>query len=119
MMNTNDLFDIAALVGTGFVLVYLLWFFFIAVMNIKRVSDVGKLSRFATVLSYPIVIVGVMIDAATNWLVFTFVLLELPQEITVTARLKRHHRESIGWRLAVVLILEPILDPFDPSGDHV
>jgi hypothetical protein len=47
------------------------------------------------------------------------VLLELPKETTVTARLKRHHRESQGWRLAVVLFIEPILDPFDPSGDHV
>jgi hypothetical protein len=103
----------------AFAMVYALWVFYIAVMNIKRVADAGKLSKFAAVFSYPVVIVGVLIDIATNWLVFTVLLLELPQESTVTSRLKRHHRHSTGWRLAVVLFLEPILDPFDPSGDHI
>lgn len=103
----------------AFGLAYLLWVFFIAVMNIKRVSDSGKLTPFAKCLAMPVAVLGIAIDVATNVLVFTFVLLELPKEMTVTARLKRHHRESTGWRLAVVLFLEPILDPFDPSGDHV
>lgn len=107
------------LIAAAFGLVYLLWVFYIAVMNIKRVSDAGKLTPFAKALAMPVALVGITVDIAANWLVFTVVLLELPKETTVTARLKRHHRESGGWRLAVVLFLEPILDPFDPSGDHV
>ncbi len=111
----NTLIIITSALG----LTYLLWVFYIAVMNIKRVSDAGKLTPFAKALALPVALVGITVDVATNWLVFTVVLLELPKETTVTARLKRHHRESGGWRLAVVLFLEPILDPFDPSGDHV
>lgn len=107
------------LIAAAFGLAYLLWVFYIAVMNIKRVSDAGKLTPFAKALAMPVALMGITVDIAANWLVFTVVLLELPKETTVTARLKRHHRESGGWRLAVVLFLEPILDPFDPSGDHV
>lgn len=107
------------LIAAAFGLVYLLWVFYIAVMNVKRVQAAGKLTPFAKALALPVALVGIAIDITANWLVFTVVLFELPKETTVTARLKRHHRESQGWRLAVVLFIEPILDPFDPSGDHV
>lgn len=110
---------LAKYILTSFLLTYALWVFYIAVMNLKRVRDAGQLSRFAAVLGYPILFVGLLLDLIVNVVVMTPLLLELPQEMTVTARLKRHHAESDGWRLAVVLFLEPILDPFDPSGDHV
>jgi hypothetical protein len=92
--------EIIKLFGAAFGLTYLLWVFFIAVMNIKRVSDAGKLTPFAKALATPVALLGIAIDIATNVLVFTFVLLEFPKEPTVTARLKRHHKESTGWRLS-------------------
>jgi hypothetical protein len=46
------------------------------------------------------------------------ILLELPRETTVTARLKRHN-QGTGWRKTVAGWFEPILDPFDPSGKHI
>ena len=64
-------------------------------------------------------IFGLVLDLLCNTFVMTLILLELPQEFTVTSRLKRHHAESTGWRLAVVLFFEPVLDPLDPSGDHI
>ncbi len=106
------------LIAAALGLIYLLWVFYIAVMNVKRVQAAGKLTPFARALALPVALVGIAIDITANWLVFTVVLLELPKETTVTARLKRHHRESQGWRLAVVLFIEPVLDPFDPTGDH-
>lgn len=98
---------------------YALWLFYLAVMNLARAKRAGQLSKTASVLGTPILIVGFLLDFLMNVTVMTVVLLELPQELTVTARLKRHHVESTDWRLAVVLWFEPILDPFDPSGDHV
>lgn len=99
--------------------VYLLWLLFLAVMNLKRVRDAGKLSQAALVLGTPILILGLIFDALVNWIVMTIVLFEIPQESTVTARLKRHNKESTGWRKAVAVWFEPLLDPFDPSGDHI
>jgi hypothetical protein len=88
-------------------------------MNLKRVKDAGLLHRKALILGTPVLILGLLVDALVNWFVMTLVLLEMPKESTVTARLKRHNRDSGGWRKAVVLWMEPLLDPFDPSGDHV
>jgi hypothetical protein len=98
---------------------YLLYVFYSAVMNIKRVRDMGKLTTFGKVLGYPTLAIGLFLDLLVNTLVMTFILLELPRELTVTSRLKRHNKESTGWRLAVVKFFEPVLDPLDPSGDHI
>jgi hypothetical protein len=88
-------------------------------MNLKRVRDGGKLTTFGKVLGYPTLIIGLALDLAVNVLVMTPLMIELPRELTVTARLKRHHAISTGWRLAVVKFFEPVLDPLDPSGDHI
>jgi hypothetical protein len=103
----------------SFAITYALYVFYAAVMNIKRVRDAGKLTIIGKVLGYPTLVVGLFLDLLVNVFVMSFVLLELPRELTVTARLKRHHKESKGWRLAVVKFFEPVLDPLDPSGDHV
>ena len=97
---------------------YGLWVFYLAVMNIKRVRDEGKLSKWATRFGYPVLLIGYVLDVLVNWFVVTLLLLEFPKELTVTDRLQRH-QQSTGWRLAVVKFFEPLLDPFDPSGDHV
>lgn len=98
---------------------YLLWIFYCAVMNIKRVRDAGKLTWFGKVLGYPTLYIGLCLDLLVNIFVMTPLLFELPRELTVTSRLKRHNKESTGWRLAVVKFFEPVLDPIDPSGDHI
>lgn len=98
---------------------YALWIFYLAVMNLSRAKKAGQLSTTALVLGTPVLIAGYLLDCLVNVFVMTLVLLELPRELTVTARLKRHHKESTGWRLAIVLWFEPILDPYDPSGDHI
>jgi len=100
-------------------LTYATWVFYLAVMNLAKAKKAGLLSRTALVLGTPVLIVGYLLDFLLNVTVMSLVLLELPQETTVTARLKRHHAESAGWRLAVVLWFEPLLDPYDPSGNHI
>lgn len=98
---------------------YVLWVLYLAVMNLKRVKDAQGLHRNALVLGTPLLLVGYLLDTILNWTVMTIVLLELPRETTVSARLKRHNTDKGGWRLSVVRWFETILDPFDPSGDHV
>lgn len=103
----------------AFVVTYLLYTFYAAVMNIKRVRDMGKLTKLGMAFGYPTLFIGLVLDFLCNVFVMTLLFLELPQEMTVTARLKRHNKESTGWRLAIVKFFEPVLDPLDPSGDHV
>ncbi len=107
----------AALIGFGSS--YVLWIFYLAVMNLKIDKNAGLLTTTAKVLGYPVLLVGYILDCFVNTTVMTLVLLEIPQETTVTARLKRHNRNSTGWRKAVAVWAEPLLDPFDPSGNHI
>lgn len=98
---------------------YALWIFYIAVMGLKRAKDAGLLSGTAKALGFPVLIVGYLLDCFVNVFVMTVLFLELPQETTVTSRLKRHNKTSSGWRKAVALWAEPLLDPYDPSGNHI
>lgn len=113
-----------ALVASGYYVViclaatYGLYVFYSAVMNIKRVRDMGKLTKLGMVFGYPTLVIGLVLDLLVNVFVMSVVLLEIPREWTVTSRLKRH-QSSTGWRLAVVKFFEPVLDPLDPSGDHI
>jgi hypothetical protein len=97
---------------------YALWILFLAVMNLARAKQDGTLSRTALILGTPILLVGFALDCFINVFVMTVVLLELPQELTVSERLKRHNRGD-GWRKAIAQWAEPLLDPFDPKGDHI
>lgn len=98
---------------------YLLWVLFLAAMNLAKARDAGRLSKTAIILGMPVIVVGYLLDFALNVTVMTIVLLELPQEITVSERLARHNKTSTGWRLSIVRWFEPLLDPYDPSGDHI
>ncbi len=106
-------------VGLSLAVTYGLYVFYAAVMNIKRVRDMGKLTTIGKVLAYPTLVIGLVLDLLVNVFVMSFILVEIPHELTVTSRLKRHNKESTGYRLAVVKFFEPVLDPLDPSGDHV
>jgi hypothetical protein len=107
------------IVGYLWLAAYLLFIFYLAVMNLKRVKDTVGLSTPVKVLGYPILFIGLLLDFIVNVFLVTFILMELPRELTVTSRFKRHNREGTGWRQAVARWFEPILDPFDPSGDHI
>lgn len=99
-------------------LTYFLWVFYLAVMNLVRAKEAGKLSRTAFVLGTPILLTGVILDVLCNIFVATFLVLELPRELLVTTRLKRLVKTE-GWRSKVAkFICSRLLDQFDPSGCH-
>lgn len=110
--------DIFLIIGIVIASFYILWILYLAVMNLKRVKDQGKLHPAAFYLGVPVFAIGITIDVLLNIIVMTVILLELPQELTITSRLQRHNKTT-GWRKHVARFLEPILDPFDPSGDHI
>ena len=94
---------------------YALFIFYLAVMNLKRARDAGLLNKTAMALGYPILVVGYLLDAFVNVFVMTLLFLEVPEELTVTARLKRHIQTSDGWRLRLASWFIPILNPFDAN----
>lgn len=103
----------------SFFSVYMLWVFYLAVMSLKRAKDAGILTRTAAVFGYPVLYIGLLLDMLVNVLVMTLVLLEWPRELLVTSRLQRHNRYDTGWRKNFASWAAPLLDPFDPSGEHI
>ncbi|MGC4395981.1 hypothetical protein [Hydrogenophaga sp. T2] len=102
-------------------LLWLLWIFYLAVMNLKRARNAGTLSRAALVLGAPALLVGYVLDVLANVVVFTVLLLEPPRwgEWTVSARLERHHAGT-SWRARIAQWFESdLLGPYDPAGYHV
>lgn len=100
-------------------LLYVLWIFYLAVMNLKRAWAAGNLNRTARILAAPVVVVGFALDIVSNIFPMSILFLEPPEELTVTARLSRHIRDSTGWELALAQWFIPILDPFDHTGHHI
>ena len=99
---------------------YLLWIFYLAVMNLKRVRDDGKLHGIAFALGMPVLIVGLILDTFVNCVVMTVVFLEFPKETLGTSRLKRHWETAPdSWRGKFSRRFSNILlDEFD-DGDHL
>ena len=98
---------------------YALWVFYLAVMNLKRVRDQNKLTKTALYLGIPVLWTGVVLDAFVNIFIVSVILWEFPKELLVTARFKRHNAAPSGWRKKIVAWFEPLLDPFDPDGNHI
>lgn len=103
-----------------FALLYTLWIFYLAVMNLARAKNAGKISKPALFFGLPVLYVGYLLDFLTNVLVFTPFMLDLPKETTVTTRLKRYAHGPAGWRKSFALwFAKDMLDDYDPSGKHV
>lgn len=97
---------------------YALWVLYAAVMNFKRAKDAGTLSKTGLALGYPIFAVGMVLDIYCNLVPLTLILLELPRELTVSARVTRHSTTG-GWRGdAARWFCDDLLDDLDPSGKH-
>ena len=102
----------------GILAVYILWVFYLALTNLMRAKEAGKLTKPAYALGIPLLVVGYALDVLCNIIIMTIVFVEIPKEWTVTARLTRHSKGS-DWRAkASGFICSNFLDVFDPSGCH-
>lgn len=103
----------------AFAVIYVLWLFYLAVMNLQRARDNGTLTGAAYALGLPILYVGLVLDCLVNVVVLTILFLEIPEEALVTARLSRHIEGSAGYRQKLASwFCTNLLDAFDPSGCH-
>jgi len=101
-------------------LTYTLWVFYLACMHLEERKEQGKLTPRATFFGWPTVWIGYAVDFLCNVTVMTVLFVELPRETTVTERLKRHaETDASGWRKDLACWFKPVLNPFDPAGDHI
>lgn len=111
-----SLFKQLVYVVVGF---WLPWVFYLAVMSLYRARREGTLTRPATIMGYPVLVVGAIMDVLLNVVVLTVVMLEVPKELMVTHRLRRH-KDGKGFRGRIARWLaKNFLDPYDPKGAHV
>jgi hypothetical protein len=102
-------------------------------MNLIQARDEGTLPTWAHRLGLPVVFVGIVIDVAVQLTLACVIFLELPNEMTVSGRVKRwvEGPKFIGypsgpptkgirwWRYSVALWMRVnLLKPFDRSGGH-
>ncbi len=110
------LFSLSAIFLLSF---YLLFVFYLAVMNIKGVNDSTPLTGVTRIAGLSVLYPGLFLDALVNLVVLTVVFVELPREYLVTSRLSRHIKDTDGWRKKLsVFICSKLLDKFDPRGCH-
>lgn len=101
-------------------LLYLGWVLYLAVMALYRAKREGTLTKWTRALGYPVLAVGLVLDAFLNATLLSIIFLEPPREWTMTARLKRHARHDDKRRCrAIVQWFRQFVDPFDPSGKHI
>lgn len=98
---------------------YVFFIMYVASMGMIRVHREGKLNVILWSLCVPFVALSWVIDVLHNLTLFTLLYLELPRELTVTSRLKRHVTERTFRGKLSRWIAETLLNPFDYSGNHV
>lgn len=98
---------------------FLLWIFFLAIMNLKGVRDTTGLPKEVLIPAKIALFIGWVLDFIVN-LLLSFFFIDIPRETTVTARLKRYAYGKDGWRKKFTLWFSTrYLDPFDPRKKHV
>lgn len=105
----------------AFLSLYVLWIFFLAVMNLSRCRENGTLTKAALYLGYPVLLIGYALDVIVNLTILTVLFLEFPKGWTVTGRLKDHiyRDEPGGWREKLAgWLCANLLNSFDPDGRH-
>lgn len=98
------------------VFTFFTWRMYLSVMNLMRVKE--TLTTETKCFAYPLAAIGVIADFLYNVIVGTILFLELPQELLLTKRLKRHIGNE-DWQGSIARRLcRHLLDPFDPKGTH-
>jgi hypothetical protein len=116
--NGQQGFIIMLLILSVYALLLICWVFYIAVMGLRDRRH--TLSGFAKINGYAVLAVGLVLDLFLAWVVGPILFLERPRNLTLTAVLKRHHRDHpASWRFRLsVWFCHKLLDPFDSRGKH-
>jgi hypothetical protein len=92
---------------------------YVASMAMLRAHHEKKLNGVLWVLCLPFVALSLVIDVAHNVTVFTHIFVDLPRELTVTERLKRHVTQQTFRGKLARWIADTLLNSFDHTGSHV
>lgn len=98
---------------------YLFFILYVASMGMIRAHKDNKLNLALWILCLPFVALSWLFDVVNNLIIFSLIYLELPHELTVTDRLKRHVKEQTFRGKISRWIAETLLNPFDYDGNHV
>lgn len=123
-MNGIDMAWIALLwLGAGVLLMYEVFIYYLALMNLKRARDQGLLTWPAKLLGYPALMVGYTLDALLTITVGTLLFIDWPREMTFSQRLGRYCTDPLhnkGWRKRIAIwFARHLLNPYDPRGFHI
>lgn len=94
------------------------WVLYIAIMGFKEHLD--TMGRVSKAIAYCILPVGLLADVLFNFIYGTVMFLEIPRELLMTTRLKRHlsdHKKDWRDRNANWFCKE-FLNIYDPAGKH-
>lgn len=95
-------------------LAFATWVFFLAIMDLKRARDAGRLTKISEFFAYGVLGIGYALDFLFN-VSSSFIFLEPPREWLFTARVSRHIKGS-GWRADLARwFCENFLNPSDPG----
>lgn len=115
----NILITLLSLLGGAALFLFILWIFFLAVMNLMRVRDNNQLTPIALNLGNVVKYLGLLLDVLANLFIMPFIFLEVPKEWVVSMRVQRHYHGE-GWRQKLAIwFADNLLNPFDPSGRHI
>ena len=105
--------------ATFFPSMFLLWMMFIVVMTMAQKRDAGLLQPFVLKTGYVLMYIGLLVDVYVQLFVAPIVFLEIPTEMTVSARLRRLVRgDATKWRTKLAIWFAAVLmNPFCPADN--
>jgi len=105
-------YTVLAIAGATF----LVYTAFMVVASARRAIGAGVwMPRGVRLVAYCWLVVGVAADVTFNLAVGTLAFRELPHEFLFTSRVKRHVRESSGWRQEKARSWMEFLNAVDPG----
>jgi cytochrome bd-type quinol oxidase subunit 2 len=108
----------AIYIAVGLVLFYILFVTYVMIMNVKRSRDRKRLTRLAYVMSWPVLVVGIVSDVLLNQLYFSVVCWDFKHFGTVTSRMKGYkYREGTAWQKKVSAWVELHIDDFEDTPE--
>jgi len=91
-----------------------LWILFINVMTWKK--NANKIPKWLTYPLYVIVAIAYIWDVVFNIIFGTIMFLDIPQELTLTGRMRRIIITKEDWRLDfAIFICKKLVEPWDPK----
>lgn len=112
------LWSVAIWSGVSAALWVMTWTFYLAIMSLLRANQANTLHGGARSLGKVVLVVGLLLDAALNWIFLSIATLHVSRHALVTQHLGLLISRT-DWRGRMARSLCSVwLDPFDPSGKH-